>query len=119
MAAEQKSNGHYHAQRPVPYRREDLPEAWLAPVPAETLSAVTQQSGKAEVQNQVAVEVPELEPFLLWQRHCLTADGSLPVLVSNREDFKRSRGGDVAIRDSLRHLFEHGRPSPLFVRIFY
>ena len=118
MAAEQKSNGHYHAQRPVPYRREDLPEAWLAPVPAETLSAVAQQSGKAEVQNQVAVEVPELPPFLLWRTHCLTADGSLPVMVSNREDWGRSRG-DVAIRDSLRHLYEHGRPSPLFVRILY
>ena len=100
------------------YRREDLPEAWTAPVPAGTLSVVAQQSGKAEVQNQVAVEVPELPPFLLWRAHCLTEDGSLPVVVSNREDFRRSRGDD-ATRDSLRHLLDHGRPAPLYVRIFY
>ena len=87
-------------------------------VPAETLSAVAQRSGKAEVQNQVAVEVPELPPFLLWRAHCLTEDGSLPVVVSNREDFRRSRGDD-ATRDSLRQLLDHGRPSPLYVRIFY
>ena len=100
------------------YRREDLPEAWTVPVPAGHLAAVAQRSGKTEVQSQEAVEVPELPPFLLWRAHCLTEQGSLPVVVSNVEDFKRSRG-EMAIRNSLRHLLEHGRPSPLFLRIFY
>ena len=100
------------------YRRDDPAEAWAAPVLAETLPAVGQRSGKAEVQNQVAVEVPELPPFLLWRAHCLTVSDSLPVVVSNREDFRRSRGDD-ATRDSIRHLFDHGRPSPIYVRIFY
>ena len=97
---------------------EDLPEAWAAPVPAETLSSVAHRLGGAEVRTQVAVEVPELPVFLSWRGHCLTEDGSLPVVVSNRDDFRRSRGDD-AFRDTLRHLLEHGRPSPLFVRVFY
>ena len=99
------------------YRRQDLPEAWTAPVPAETLTAVAQRFGKVEVQSRGAVQVPALPLCLLWRAHCLTEGGSLPVVVSNKEDFRRSRGDD-AFRDTLRHLWEHGRPSPLSVRNF-
>ena len=111
--------------------------AWPEPLPGELtggkfcrrrgpflslprVSAVARRCEKAgsEVQNQVAVEVPELQPFLLWRAYCLIVDGSLPVMVSNREDFRRSRGDD-ATRDSVRHLLDHGRPAPPYVRIFY
>ena len=44
----------------VLFRRQDLPEAWTAPVPAETLTAVAQRFGKVEVQSRGAVQVPAL-----------------------------------------------------------
>ena len=55
--------------------------------------------------------------FLVWHRHCLTDGRCLPVVVSNSNEFRDSRGDDV-LRDTLRHMMELGRHLPLFVRIY-
>ena len=88
---------------------------WALPVHETILRQFSLHFG-FEVKAVTAIEVPDLPPFVAWQRW-MSERGSMAVCRAALPEFFEHRGRD-ALLETIQSLYERGRPSLLWMRIF-
>ena len=110
---------------------EDLPEEWTRPLDREYLEEVAQRLAMpgGEVYSYVCVELPDYgwaHHYERWSRSAsdaAVAAGRKPlgIMLTSQDEFRNLSSPDQRKRQAsecLRSLAIHGKPLPLFTRVF-
>ena len=100
----------------VEVTNDDLDGDWALPVHETILRQFSLRLG-FEVKAMTAIEVPDLPPFAAWQQWMMERGSPIAVCRAALPEFLEHRGRD-ALFETAKSLYERGRPSLLWMRIF-
>ena len=95
---------------------DDLHGDWKLDVHQSHLGKIRRKVG-FEVRAMVAVEVPDLRPFIAWQQWMAAQDSEMVVCRTALVDFVQARGR-AALEVTCRALYATGKPALLWMRMF-